>query len=68
MPLLISMIVVGMKLPAIIFVAAGFAARFNETKTPIPLKERGANKPSPYPPILGKKSEKQVEFISLYIL
>lgn len=41
MPLLISMIVVGMKLPAIIFVAAGFAARFNETKTPIPLKERG---------------------------
>jgi len=35
------MTVVGMKLPAIIFVAAGFAARFNETKTPIPLKEQG---------------------------
>jgi len=41
MPLLLSTIVVGTKLPAILFVVAEFAARFNKTKTPIPLKERG---------------------------
>jgi hypothetical protein len=37
-------------------------------KNPHSLEGTGANKPSPYPPILGKKPEKRVEFISLYIL